>query len=185
MKTSRDPYIANGSKERPYGNGFISDNTCTLTIKNIKFNDVTINDPIGSGVNYSQHYQGTVIGHNQGNVTLNNIKVKNADINGSWQCGGIIGFSATNLVFNNCTVSDSYIGGPNATAGTLFGLGIINATMNNCSAKNIRLYTDSLDWDTNAKRGEGFWVGSLYPSNGTKLTVNNSIESNVTVVDKK
>ena len=185
MKTSRDPYIANGSKERPYGNGFISDNTCTLTIKNIKFNDVTINDPIGSGVNYSQHYQGTVIGHNQGTVTLNNIKVKNADINGSWQCGGIIGFSATNLVFNNCTVSDSYIGGPNATAGTLFGLGIINATMNNCSAKNIRLYTDSLDWDTNAKRGEGFWVGSLYPSNGTKLTVNNSIESNVTVVDKK
>lgn len=56
--------------------------------------------------------------------------------------------------------------------------------MNNCKAENIKLYTDSLTFDTNAKRGEGFWVGSLYPSNGTKLTVNNSVETNVTVVDK-
>lgn len=186
MATSRNPYVANGSLEKPYGNGFISDNTCTLTIKNIKFNDVTINDPTGgTGTNYSQHYQGTVIGHNQGKVTLDNIKVKNADINGSWQCGGIVGFSAEDLVFNSCTISDSYIGGPNATAGTIFGLGIINATMNNCKAENIKLYTDSLTFDTNASRGEGFWVGSLYPSNGTKLTVNNSIEKNITVVDKK
>lgn len=186
MATSRNPYAANGSLEKPYGNGFISDNTCTLTIKNIKFNDVTINDPTGgTGTNYSQHYQGTVIGHNQGKVTLDNIKVKNANINGSWQCGGIVGFSAEDLVFNNCNISDSYIGGPNATAGTIFGLGIINATMNNCKAENIKLYTDSLTFDTNASRGEGFWVGSLYPSNGTKLTVNNSIEKNITVVDKK
>ena len=186
MVTSRNPYIANGSLEKPYGNGFISDNTCTLTIKNIKFNNVTINDPTGgTGTNYSQHYQGTVVGHNQGQLKLENIKVTNADINGSWQCGGLVGFSATDLVFNSCTISDSYIGGPNATAGTIFGLGIINATMNNCKAENIKLYTDSLTFDTNAKRGEGFWVGSLYPSNGTKLTVNNSVETNVTVVDKK
>ena len=191
LYSSRNPYTADGSIDAPYGNGFISDNIGNLTIKNIKFYDTTIIDPTStvSNSNYSQHYVGTVIGHNQGNITIENVTVKNSHLENSWQCGGIIGYSSTGIAFKNCSIADSFIGGPNATAGTLFGLGIVNITVDNCKSYDVRLYTDSLTWESTAKKEGNFWVGHLYhdgyggkPTN-TKLTVTNSKETNVTVVD--
>ena len=191
LYSSRNPYTADGSIDAPYGNGFISDNIGNLTIKNIKFYDTTIIDPTStvSNSNYSQHYVGTVIGHNQGNITVENVTVKNSHLENSWQCGGIIGYSSTGIAFKNCSIADSFIGGPNATAGTLFGLGIVNITVDNCKSYDVRLYTDSLTWESTAKKEGNFWVGHLYhdgyggkPTN-TKLTVTNSRETNVTVVD--
>lgn len=187
LTSSRDAYTPNGSIDTPYGNGFISENAGNLTIKNIKFYDTTIIDPTTEPANitseYSQHYVGTVIGHNTGTVTIENITVKNSHLENSWQCGGIVGYSDTDITFKDCSISDSFIGGPNATAGTLFGLGIVNITVDNCKSYNVRLYTDSLTWDTTAKKEGNFWVGDLYQNHkDTKLTVNNSTETDVTVV---
>ena len=187
LTSSRDAYTPNGSIDTPYGNGFISENAGNLTIKNIKFYDTTIIDPTTEPANitseYSQHYVGTVIGHNTGTVTIENITVKNSHLENSWQCGGIVGYSDKDITFKDCSISDSFIGGPNATAGTLFGLGIVNITVDNCKSYNVRLYTDSLTWDTTAKKEGNFWVGDLYQNNkDTKLTVNNSTETDVTVV---
>ena len=186
MNTYRDPGETNGTVETPYGNGFISDNTGTLTIKNIVFTNVSITDPTGgTDTNYTQHYVGTVVGHNQGNLNIENVTVKNANIKTSWQGGGLVGYSSKNLTFDNCKIYNSYVGGFNATTGSIFGLGIIDVNINNCIASNVKLYTDSLTFDSTAKREGNFWVGSLYPQKGTVLTVTNSTEKDVVVVDSE
>ena len=186
MNTYRDPGETNGTVETPYGNGFISDNTGTLTIKNIVFTNVSITDPTGgTDINYTQHYVGTVVGHNQGNLNIENVTVKNANIKTSWQGGGLVGYSSKNLTFDNCKIYNSYVGGFNATTGSIFGLGIIDVNINNCIASNVKLYTDSLTFDSTAKREGNFWVGSLYPQKGTVLTVTNSTEKDVVVVDSE
>ena len=190
LKSSRDAYVPDGSIDTPYGNGFISENAGALTIKNIKFYDTTIIDPTTDPANitgeYSQHYVGTVIGHNTGNITIENITVKNSHLENSWQCGGLVGYSSSDITFKNCSISNSFIGGPNATAGTIFGLGVVDITIDNCKSYNVKLYTDSLTWDTTAKKEGNFWVGHLYHNDygkDTKLTVTNSNETDVTVVN--
>ena len=202
LNSSRNPYTPNGSIDTPYGNGFISENAGNLTIKNIKFYDTTIIDPTAKDIftndpndtdgykdEYAQHYVGTVIGHNTGNVSIENVTVKNSHLENSWQCGGLVGYSDSDITFKNCSIANSFIGGPNATAGTLFGLGVVNITVENCKSYDVSLYTDSLTWETTAKKEGNFWVGHLYhdgyggkPTN-TKLTVTNSRETNVTVAD--
>ena len=211
LKSSRDAYVPNASIETPYGNGFISENAGALTIKNIKFYNTTIIDPTAKDISatdpddkdgyndyYAQHYVGTVIGHNtiprfdeNGNknddkLVIENVTVKNSHLENSWQCGGLVGYSSSGITFKNCSISDSFIGGPNATSGTLFGLGVVDITVENCRSYDVRLYTDSLTWGTTAKQEGNFWVGHLYHNSynkDTKLTVTNSSETNVTVVD--
>ena len=211
LKSSRDAYVPNASIETPYGNGFISENAGALTIKNIIFYNTTIIDPTAKDISatdpddkdgyndyYAQHYVGTVIGHNtiprfdeNGNknddkLVIENVTVKNSHLENSWQCGGLVGYSSSGITFKNCSISDSFIGGPNATSGTLFGLGVVDITVENCRSYDVRLYTDSLTWGTTAKQEGNFWVGHLYHNSynkDTKLTVTNSSETNVTVVD--
>ena len=123
---------------------------------------------------------------NYSKSVFENIVVKNSKVENNWQCGGIVGFAegysgGTDQTFNNCKVENTFVGGTNATAGTLFGLGIVSVAVNDCTATNVNLYTDGLTWGSTQKQYNNFWVGSLY---GKTLTVTNSTETNVVVVDK-
>ena len=120
------------------------------------------------------------MGKNYSPITLENVIVKNSKVKNNWQCGGMIGFAEGNgPIFKQCSVEDCYFGGYNATAGTFFGLGIVDVTLENCNAKNVQLYTDSLTWNSTAKQVGNFFVGHLYSK---ALTTTNCTETSVTVV---
>ena len=133
--------------------------------------------------NAQQRYAGVVIGKNYSNITLENINVNNSEVENNWQCGGLVGFAETNgPKFKNCSITNSFVGGSSATAGSLFGLGIVSIEVENCKAENVRLYTDGMTWSSTQKALGNYWVGHIY---GNTLTVNGSTETNVTVVDHK
>lgn len=158
--------------------GIISYNTSTLKITNITFDNIKVT----TTPDKNQTYAGTIIGKNYAKVTFDNVKITNSTIINNWQCGGFVGYSETYAPqFNNCTIKDTFIGGSNATAGCFFGLGVVDITLENCSAENIKLYTDGLTWDSTQKINNNYYVGHLY---GKKLTINSCSEKDVSVVDK-
>ena len=158
--------------------GFIGFNASSVTIKNLTFENAKVKQD-----NAQQRYAGVVIGKNYSNITLENINVNNSEVENNWQCGGLVGFAETNgPKFKNCSITNSFVGGSNATAGSLFGLGIVSIEVENCKAENVRLYTDGMTWSSTQKALGNYWVGHIY---GNTLTVNGSTETNVTVVDHK
>ena len=158
--------------------GFIGFNASSVTIKNLTFENAKVKQD-----NAQQRYAGVVIGKNYSNITLENINVNNSEVENNWQCGGLVGFAETNgPKFKNCSITNSFVGGSSATAGSLFGLGIVSIEVENCKAENVRLYTDGMTWSSTQKALGNYWVGHIY---GNTLTVNGSTETNVTVVDHK
>ena len=156
--------------------GFISTNASALIIKNLTFDNATVS----TKTNQRQSYAGVIMGKNYSPITLEKVIVRNSKVKNNWQCGGMIGFAEGNgPIFKQCSVEDCYFGGYNATAGTFFGLGIVDVTLENCYANNVQLYTDSLTWDSTAKNVGNFFVGHLYSK---LLTTNNCTETAVTVV---
>ncbi len=170
--------IKNMSVEGGASAGFISSNASRLTIKDLTFEGAVVKPNSGNST-----HSGVVIGKDYSSAVLENVKVKNSQVISNWQCGGLVGFAETNAtVFNNCSISDSFLGGYNCTAGAFFGLGGVDITVNGGSATNVQLYTDGLTWDSTQKPGgEKFLVGHLY---GRTLTVNGCTVSNVTVVSE-
>lgn len=161
--------------------GFIGKNASSVTIKNLVFDNAYVKT-----INASQTYAGVLMGKNYSRGIFENIVVKNSKVENNWQSGGIVGFAegysgGTTQTFNNCRVEDTFVGGSSSTAGTLFGLGTVAVEVNNCTATNVNLYTDGLTWESTQKQDNNFWVGHLY---GRTLTVTNSTETNVIVVDK-
>ncbi len=155
--------------------GFISRNSSSFEIKNLTFDKAYIK----TKENKSQTYASVLIGKNYANVTIDNIKVTNSTIINNWQCGGLIGYAeGAKQVFKNSEISDCFFGGDNATAGIIFGLGIVDVNVENCKANNIKLYTDGLTWNSTQKE-KNFWVGHLY---GKELEDVNSTIENVEVV---
>lgn len=155
--------------------GFISRNSSSFEIKNLTFDKAYIK----TKENKSQTYAGVLIGKNYADVTIDNIKVTNSTVINNWQCGGLIGYGeGTKQVFKNSEISDCFFGGDNATAGIIFGLGIVDVNVENCKANNIKLYTDGLTWNSTQKE-KNFWVGHLY---GKDLEDVNSTIENVEVV---
>ncbi len=157
--------------------GFIGFNASNVSIRNITFDNANV-----ITTSNSNSYAGVVISKNYSKTTLENVDVINSRVENHWQSGGLVGFAEGNgPKFVNCSIKDSYVGGKDATAGTLFGLGIVDITVYGCTAENVRLYTDGLTWDSTQKANDNFWVGHLY---GHLLTVTNSSETNVTVVSE-
>ncbi len=149
--------------------GFIDNNASSLTIKNVTFFNANVSTPSYESGKSSQTYAGIVIGKNYSTTVLENITVKNSKVTCSWQCGGLVGFSETNSPkFINCDVEDTFIGGYNATAGILFGLGNVAIEAMDCDVKNVSLYTDM-----GPTTDEGFHAGHLYGKEftGTNCTV--------------
>ena len=159
--------------------GFISYNTSKLTIKNIIFDNFMVE----TTTDKNQTYAGVIIGKNYANVMFENVKVINSKVKNNWQCGGFVGYSETYTpTFKDSEIENTYIGGKNATSGCFFGLGVVDIKLENCKAKNVKLFTDGLTWDSTQKLNNNYYVGHLY---GKTLTTTNCKEENVTVVDKE
>ena len=92
-----------------YSNGlFQGDATLgDVTVKNVTFENIT------AECSNSEHgYVGVVFGDLQGgNLTLENVHVKDADLCGVQSVGGLVGFVATGktVSINNCSVEGGYI----------------------------------------------------------------------------
>ena len=159
--------------------GFISYNTSKLTIKNIIFDNFMVE----TTTDKNQTYAGVIIGKNYANVMFENVKVINSKVKNNWQCGGFVGYSETYTpTFKDSEIENTYIGGKNATSGCFFGLGVVDIKLENCKAKNVKLFTDGLTWDSTQKLNNNYYVGHLY---GKTLTTTNCKEENITVVDKE
>lgn len=170
--------IKNMTIEEKAEAGFIGFNSSNVIIRNITFDHANVKTTA-----VSQAYAGVVISKNYAAITLENVNVINSRVDNNWQAGGLVGFAEGNgPTFINCSIKNSFVGGKNSTAGTLFGLGIVNVTVNGCTAENVQLYTDGLTWDSTQKENNNFWVGHLYSGS---LTVEDSIEKNVTVVGEQ
>ena len=155
--------------------GFISYNASSVTIKNLVFDNAFVKTKKAN-----QTYAGVVMGKNYVKTTFENITVKNSRVENNWQSGGILGFAETNAqTFKNCTVENTFVGGENATSGSLFGLGDVDVNVINCVAKNVDLYTDGLTWNSTQKKENTFWVGHLYSKT---LVVTSSTEENINIV---
>ena len=158
--------------------GFIDTSASALTFKDITFD----NADVSTLPNKSQTYAGVFVGKTYSETKFVNVKVLDSKVTNNWQCGGFVGFAeGAQMTFDNCVAQDCHFGGYNATAGSFFGLGIVNVSLTGCTAKNVQLYTDSLTWATTAKAAGNFYVGHLY---GKTLTTVDCQEINVTVVNK-
>ncbi len=147
--------------------GFISDNASSVTIKNMTFDGAVVKAQAGNGT-----YAGVVMGKNYSPVTIENVHVVNSIVANNWQCGGLVGFAEGNgPAFVDCSISDSFVGGSNATAGAFFGLGGVDINCTRCEASGVQLYTDM----------EAGFVGYLY---GKALTETECSSTNVTVVSE-
>ncbi len=155
--------------------GFISNNASSVTVKNVTFDNAYVATAEGNS-----KYAGVVMGKNYSSVTLEKVNVTNSAVICTWQCGGLVGFAEGNgPVFVDCSISDSFVGGSNATAGTFFGLGGVDITATGCKAANVDLYTDGLTWNSTQKSAGNFLVGHIY---GKTLTAADYKESGVNVV---
>ncbi len=147
--------------------GFISNNASSVTVRNLTFDNAVVKANEGNGT-----YAGVVMGKSYSSVTLENVHVKNSIVVNNWQCGGLVGFAETNApAFVGCSISDSFVGGSNATAGAFFGLGGVDITCTRCDAANISLYTDM----------EAGFVGYLY---GKTFTAIDCTSTDVVVVSE-
>ena len=189
MKVSRNPATNDGSSEATqYGIGFIGDLNGSLTIKNLTFDGAQVIDANGgTGSNYSQHYAGVVVGHTDAKLKLENVNVSNSKVLNSWQCGGLVGFSGEDITFDNCSVSNTFVGGANATSGALFGMGYVNVNINNCKANKVKLYSDGLTWDSVQKIDNIYWIGDnykYYSHSGKTISIDaDSTITDVSIVD--
>ena len=160
-----------------YSNGlFQGDATFgEVTVKNVTFENITAecSDP-------EQGYVGVVFGDLQnGNLTLENVHVKDADLCGVQSVGGLVGFVATGktVSINNCSVEGGYIHNyPVADeSGYVAGLvgrpvGTVNVTASEVKDTQIRGYYAS-------RRGEATIAAVV----GGQATVDGVTVTNVTV----
>ena len=160
-----------------YSNGlFQGDATFgDVTVKNVTFENITAecSDP-------AHGYVGVVFGDLQdGNLTLENVHVKDADLCGVQSVGGLVGFVATGktVSINNCSVEGGYIHNyPVADeSGFVAGLvgrpvGTVNVTASEVKDTQIRGYYAS-------RRGETTIAAVV----GGQETVDGVTLTNVTV----
>lgn len=163
---------SNGSGGNTYL-GFIGNlnyNT-KLTVRDITFENAHVQD-LGGDSQYS--WCGVVVGHgpmdgvneSQAECTFTNVNVVNSVVTGGHNNGGIMGYSCSTergIVFEGCSVTDSFIGGYNSTSGILFGMGIANVTVRDCQADGVMLYTDGLNFNCSQSYDEQLWLGNVYP----------------------
>ncbi len=168
---------SNGSGGNTYL-GFIGNlnyNT-KLTVRNITFENAHVQDSDGDS-EYS--WCGVVVGHgpmdgisdSQAECTFTNVNIVNSVVTGGHNNGGIMGYACSTEkghLFENCSVTNSFIGGYNSTSGILFGMGIANVTVRDCEADGVVLYSDGLSFNCTQSWTEEdvdkLWLGNVYPN---------------------
>lgn len=150
--------------------GNIAYNT-NLTVKNITFANAHVQDLNGDG---ESSWCGVVVGHGpmdgvkpgQAVCLFENVNIVNSVVTGGHNNGGILGYSCSTessdgIVFDNCSVTSTFVGGYNSTSGILFGMGIADVTVRNCTANGVILYTDGLNFNCSQSRDNQLWLGNV------------------------
>ena len=142
-----------------------------LTVQDITFENAHVQDPSGDA-EYS--WCGVVVGHgpmdgvneSQAECTFTNVNVTNSVVTGGHNNGAILGYSCSTekgILFENCSVTNSFVGGYNSTSGILFGMGIANVEVRNCTADGVVLYSDGLNFNCSQSWDNQLWLGNVYP----------------------
>ena len=122
-----------------YGGGFIRQATGKITIKDLKFNNVTVAPGKTISFNKVCNVVGIVIGYSYGETVFENVQVTNSTVEGFGKVGVLLGMGADpgiKVTFKNCISQNNTIkAGYNA--GGLAGLiqrkdGVDNTTIENC-----------------------------------------------------
>lgn len=147
-----------------------------LTVKNITFENAHVSTVDGDNASddATTCYAGVVIGHGameaygdtcNDKLSFSNVEIVNSVVTSgprSGSCaGGIVGYASGDVTFDNCHVSNSFMGGYNASTAILFGMGNVSVTVENCSANGVRLYSDGLNWKC-AMSEDSLWVARTY-----------------------
>ena len=122
---------------RAYGNAFFGDLTSGAVIKNLTFTNALVRRypyDYGGGNIY-----GVVAGYAYGNVTFENVHVKDSKVAGYGKVGALLGMAAdpsgtTKLI--NCSVEDTTIFGA-YNCGAFIGLAQNKVEIENCTTKNV------------------------------------------------
>lgn len=120
-----------------YGNAFFGDLVSGAVIKNLTF--------VGADVKYSAsgaasgNVYGIVAGYAYGNVTFENVHVKNSQVTGYGKVGALLGMAAdksgtTTLI--NCSVEDTTIKSV-YNSGAFIGLAQNEVEITNCTSNNV------------------------------------------------
>ncbi len=142
-----------------------------LTVQDITFENAHVQDPSGDA-EYS--WCGVVVGHgpmdgvneSQAECTFTNVNVTNSVVTGGHNNGAILGYSCSTekgILFENCSVTNSFVGGYNSTSGILFGMGIANVEVRDCTADGVVLYSDGLNFNCSQSWDNQLWLGNVYP----------------------
>ena len=153
--------------------GFIGDIAygTRLTIQNITFENAHVQDRGGDS---QWSWCGVVVGHGpmdeigkaeNSECTFRNVTVKNSVVTGGHNSAAILGFACSTPnghLFENCHVLNTFVGGYGSTSAVLFSMGHANVKVKNCSASEVRLYSDGLIYEYMIQTVEEPWVGYLY-----------------------
>ena len=123
-----------------YGNAFFADISGNAVIKNVVFDDAYVSYYPSAISSVTGNVYGIVCGYAYGNVTFDNVHVKNSEIRGYGKIGTILGMAAepgsTVTKLQNCTVEDVVVTAV-YNAGGLIGLAQNQVELNGCATKNV------------------------------------------------
>ena len=161
-----------------YSNGlFQGDATFgDVTVKNVTFENITAecSDP-------EQGYVGVVFGdlQNNGNLTLENVHVKDADLCGVQSVGGLVGFVASGrtVSINNCSVEGGYFHNYPVADESGFVAGLVGRPVGTVNVTASEVKDTDIDGYYVTRRG----ASSIAEVIGGQETVDGVTVTNVTV----
>ena len=161
-----------------YSNGlFQGDATFgDVTVKNVTFENITAecSDP-------KNGYVGVVFGdlQNNGNLTLENVHVKDADLCGVQSVGGLVGFVASGrkVSINNCSVEGGYIHNYPVADESGYVAGLVGRPVGTVNVTASEVKDTDIDGYYVTRRG----ANSIAEAIGDQATVDGVTVTNVTV----
>lgn len=158
-----------------------------VTIKDLILENVEIVYP-GDGKDF---YGAALVGTYYGNLTVNNVKVVNANITGNNKVAGLIAHDGASSTLNvdNCHVEYSTIASTDKSdggnVGGLLGLfqgnGNATHTIKNSSVKNCII--NGINSSNNGKRANSEFIGGITSKTGQILVITNCAIENNTFTD--
>lgn len=137
-------------KNGGYGYGFIGNATGTTTIRELTFDRADV--AMGKGYVYVGNVASVVLAYTYGTTLFDKVTVINSSLNGYGKVGMLLGMGAdpgVKVTFRDCVSMDNTIravyniGG---LAGNIQrGNGVDNATVENCTVKNINVIYDEIE----------------------------------------
>ena len=151
------------------------------TIKNVIIDEAYVKYP---GVD--DFYGSAIVGTVYGNVTFENITVKNSTITGNNKVGAIFAHdgSSTKITINNCHVHNCYIASDNTEDGGNVGglIGLFQtgsdkeSTISNSSVKKCTIV--GINSTNSGKRANSEFIGGILSKANTNLTISDCVVEN-------